>query len=514
MPAQMPAQKQAGFLPPVGMNLAAFFSKMCLRDCEFLASMEFNPEVRVKSKVAEPIQGPAKYRFTSIEGWRVLISVLFSCNLSKVLLRTVMLFLSFFFLTAGLRSETRTDQQNAQIQLGGQLIHDLGCVMCHDIDGHESTVREEAPDLSYEGEMIRRSWLRSFLGKPSPIRPAIKARMPNLRLTDREVQAITEYLSSLTDPGEPLEEAFRYPMRSRSLEEVGEILMSPDYFDCFNCHVRGERKPEGPPEDWAPDLTKVKNRVNPDFFFKWLADPPKYRPDTKMPAFFPDEYSGPDDILDGDEKKQIAAIREFLMSIGAEGETSRDTVDLPEVKRSEGRALVMRLNCVGCHEIATLPPGKKVGPNLTTEGSRVKKTWLTNFLRKPYSISPEYELMGSHARMPTFSFTEEELLAVVEYISEVLVEKDSSQEVRLEPAWAARGKILFREKRCDNCHRIGRRPGGIGPVLTDAGERLRPDWVVNFIQKPSHYLETRMPNLKVNEQEAKALASYILSPKN
>ena len=173
----------------------------------------------------------------------------------------------------------------------------------------------------------------------------------------------------------------------------------------------------------------------------------------------------------------------------------------------------MRLNCVGCHEIAVLPEGKKIGPHLTYQGSRVRKDWLMDFLRSPYTIKPEYALMGSSARMPTFHFKDAELNAVVEYISLVLVDKEIGQEISLEGALAKKGEKLFSEKRCNDCHRIGDKPAGIGPDFTMAGKRLLPAWTINFIQHPSHYLDTRMPNLQVSAEEAEALASYILGPK-
>ena len=116
--------------------------------------------------------------------------------------------------------------------------------------------------------------------------------------------------------------------------------------------------------------------------------------------------------------------------------------------------------------------------------------------------------------MPTFSLTVAETLAVAEYISQALVDKNVQQDGGIDPSLAKGGRRLFKEKTCDNCHRIGSSPGGIGPDLTAAGERLRPGWVIKFIQKPEHYLETRMPNLKVSPEEARALAAYVFGPKN
>jgi len=409
------------------------------------------------------------------------------------------------------------DRRESQIDKGKTLIRDLGCIVCHEIKDHDTTVREEAPNLTLEGEIVRRDWLFTFLRKPYVIRPAIKARMPDFRLTDREALAITEYLASLVEGGEPVAKEFSYPRKGSAQEvEAAKKLISQDYFNCFNCHIQGDKIPAGKPDEWAPDLARVRNRINPDFLFKWFQGPDKYRPGVKMPAYFPDKDSGPDDILRGDEMKQMAALRDYLFSIGKVENFpayAQAKAQFPDVTPSEGRTLVTGLNCVGCHEITVLPEGKKIGPNLTYQGSRVQKDWLIAFLRSPHTIKPEYALMGSPARMPTFRFKESELLSVVEYISQVLVDKDAEQEVTVDPSLANKGRTLFREKRCNNCHRIGSDPAGIGPELTEAGKRLRPGWTINFIQRPSHYLDTRMPNLQVSAEESRALAAYILGSK-
>ena len=407
-------------------------------------------------------------------------------------------------------------EQASTVNRGKSLISDYGCIACHEIEGHESRVRAEAPNLTYEGEIVRRDWLFAFLRRPHGIRPSIRARMPNLRLAEREALALAEYLGSLVD-GEPVPPEFHYP-RKTSPEEISAAkkLVSKDYFDCFSCHILGEKKPTGNPDQWAPDLTNVRSRMNPDFLLKWLRDPNKYRPGTKMPAFFPDKDSGPDDILGGDEMRQMAAIRDYVMSLGkAESfpEYARAKAKFSDVALSDGRALMMRLNCVGCHEVAVLPRGKKVGPHLTYEGSRVRKDWLIGFLRAPHTIKPEYVLMGNATRMPTFPLSPADTLAVAEYISQVLVDKEADQDDTIDFALAGQGRRLFKEKTCDNCHRIGSSAGGIGPELTEAGKRLRPGWTIKFIQRPEHYLDTRMPNLKVTPQEARALAAYILGPK-
>jgi len=100
---------------------------------------------------------------------------------------------------------------------------------------------------------------------------------------------------------------------SRENLEAGKLLTSKDYFDCFSCHQRGAQKPQGPPEGWAPDLALAHVRLSPEWIVKWLHDPQKVMPGTKMPSFFP---GGPPDVLGGDDEAQIRALRDYILSLG------------------------------------------------------------------------------------------------------------------------------------------------------------------------------------------------------
>lgn len=407
---------------------------------------------------------------------------------------------------------------------GKRLISNLGCPVCHELPGLDTTIREEAPNLTFEGEMVRPEWLFAFLKNPTGIRPAIRGRMPDFRLTDREALTLTAYLMSLRDdlPEPPAQVRYRGTPRAEFIP-AAKKLTSKDYFDCFSCHILGDQRPSGKPEDWAPDLNRIRHRFRPNFFLKWFADPNRYRPNTKMPEFFPDEESGPDDVLEGDELRHMAAIRDYLMSLGPvaiDPGYQRAKAANPDVRPSEGRRLMVRFNCVGCHQVAGMPRGKRIGPSLSHEGSRVRREWLVAFLMNPGVIKPEYTLMvagkGAGPRMPSFKLTPEEVASIADFVGQTLVDPKAKDPFAATPPpteLARQGEKLFAEKFCNNCHRIKHRPGGIGPDLTHAGRRLRPGWTVNFIQRPSHYLDTRMPNLKVNTDEARALATYILGRK-
>ncbi len=422
------------------------------------------------------------------------------------------------------KSPSQKGKPVTKLHSGKRLISDLGCPVCHNLPGLKTTIREEAPNLTFEGEMVRPEWLFAFLKDPTRIRPAIKGRMPDFRLSDREALALTKYLMTRRDGLPKPPSSVRYQGKPKpGIVAIAKKLTSKDYFDCFSCHLMNGRAPAGKPEEWGPDLGRIRHRFRPDFFLKWLRDPNKYRPKTKMPGFFLDEESGPDDILKGDELRQMAALRDYLMSLGPlkiDPAYKRAKAANPRVRLSEGRRLMVRLNCVGCHQISGLPRGKRIGPNLAHEGSRVRRGWLVKFLTNPDVIKPEYALMatgkGAPPRMPSFNLTPQEVASIADYMGKSLVDpqaKGSPGPVKPSNKVIRRGELLFTKKFCNNCHRIKKKPGGIGPDLTHAGRRLKPRWTVNFILRPSHYLDTRMPNLKVNIEEAKVLATFILGTK-
>jgi mono/diheme cytochrome c family protein len=235
-----------------------------------------------------------------------------------------------------------------------------------------------------------------------------------------------------------------------------------------------------------------------------------------MPSYFPDDKSGPDDILGGDETAQILALRDWL--VGRSRRANNPAYEVAKAEHSDanvsaGRSLFLRVNCVGCHRVSGFPEGKRVGPPLGFQGSRVTREWLQGFLKKPTAIKPEYAIMGSDARMPDFRLTDREAEVLTEYIMTTLVDPNVKPVAAgtFDPKLARDGEHLFAEKFCDNCHRIADRPGGIGPDLTLAGRRLNPAWVYRFVLNPTHYLDdTRMPDLKLTETEARAVTSYLI----
>lgn len=73
------------------------------------------------------------------------------------------------------------------------------------------------------------------------------------------------------------------------------------------------------------------------------------------------------------------------------------------------------------------------------------------------------------------------------------------------------GKRLYLNKYgCNACHRVGDAGGVVGPTLDRAGFRLNSTWVYRWVKYPqSMKPETRMPNLGLSDQDAKAITIYL-----
>jgi len=76
---------------------------------------------------------------------------------------------------------------------------------------------------------------------------------------------------------------------------------------------------------------------------------------------------------------------------------------------------------------------------------------------------------------------------------------------------AEHGKQLYTNKYgCNACHRVGEAGGVVGPALDRAGFRLNATWVYRWIKYPqSMKPETRMPNLGISDEDARAVTMYV-----
>lgn len=221
------------------------------------------------------------------------------------------------------RYQANQDIRVTQTVEGRRLMHQYNCIGCHEIEGRGGFIRKyyqenptlAPPVLNGEGEKVQSQWFFGFLKSPIPIRPWLELRMPTFGLSDDHTGRLVDYFNNLSNVEFPFT-FFDERKVPPEFIDAAKKLVSRDYFNCFSCHQQGDKKPEGPVEGWAPDLALARQRLNPDWIIKWLKDPQKIQPGTKMPSFYP---GGPDDILGGKEDLQIEAMRDYIMTLGRNG---------------------------------------------------------------------------------------------------------------------------------------------------------------------------------------------------
>jgi mono/diheme cytochrome c family protein len=247
------------------------------------------------------------------------------------------------------------------VEKGRRLVRNLNCQGCHQIGEKGGTIKAVvashleaagvdsasipsqamglSPPLLYnaaakigEGSRVQTAWLHDFLTDPSKkIRPWLELRMPTFEFTEDELNTLTRYFAA--------QDGVTYPYDPKPVLDPTMVATGHDLFtrwQCIKCHVVAGKLPDQDPSNMAPDLANVPVRLRADWLSKWLADPGHIQPGTKMPANFPvnaEENAFPE-ILGGDQKAQIEAVRSYLLTLGPGGlQVRQGTPAVPHASR-------------------------------------------------------------------------------------------------------------------------------------------------------------------------------------
>jgi cytochrome c2 len=432
---------------------------------------------------------------------------------------------------------------------GRQLFETVGCTGCHLLDAgakrddyYPEINRLHGPNLIRTGSKLSSGWLFAWIKDPR--RYAADTRMPSLRLTDQEAADITAYLMSSRDPeyenltmpevdtGVRDELVLSYLQNTLTVEQSHQRLesMSPGEKDvylgeqtirkygCWGCHdLKGfeDAKPIG------VELTEEGSKPLHQFDFGHIHDVPHTRHDwirTKM--LDPRVYDEGKDVAKtygellkmpnfGMSEREADAVtttvlgftKESVLAKRRAGQSARSAI------LARGRKLITLYNCRGCHLVegkgqAIRTSIEDVGmlpPNLAAEGARVQADWLFDYLHDPGQVTLRPWLT---ARMPTFGFGDDEVNTVVAYFaSREQREPFLSAPQRPSERDLVVGDVAFNMFQCAKCHPAG--PGAetavvgsgeLAPSLLLARERLRHDWVPDWIVDPQSWIAgTKMP---------------------
>jgi mono/diheme cytochrome c family protein len=179
-------------------------------------------------------------------------------------------------LPASLRVAGRKQSNYQAAGKAGQLIEDMRCVSCHLINGRGGDM---APELTFEGTSVQRTWLVNFLKNPGTLRPSLIRRMPRFNMTDAEANTLADYILAVyqTPAFDP-----EGPSQSSPAEvEHGKELFYGKYA-CVSCHIVDPNQDKG---YIGPTLTHVGSRLTAAWIFHWLKNSQSMRPGSLEPVW-------------------------------------------------------------------------------------------------------------------------------------------------------------------------------------------------------------------------------------
>jgi cytochrome c551/c552 len=174
----------------------------------------------------------------------------------------------------------------------------------------------------------------------------------------------------------------------------------------------------------------------------------------------------------------------------------------------EGWWVVKKYNCMGCHQLI---PGQKtvlmtlkhyegaqeqLPPKLLTEGARVNPEWMLRFLSNPSLSDTDTNRNGVRSylqvRMPTFSFSENELGKLVRFFQALSRQPfpyipEEIPQLTAKETEMARSLFSSPAAPCLKCHATGdpaHDRTATAPNFLQAKGRLKADWVERWIIDP------------------------------
>ena len=216
---------------------------------------------------------------------------------------------------------------NTQQQLT-HIFNSFNCYACHERDGiggpegdrnqmFLSTIPEMGdegrlpPPLSGVGDKLSESYLNHILSNGANERPYMKTRMPKFGLAGtKPLVQIFRDLDLKTEA--EIAELDESPKR---VAAVGRALAGDKGLSCVKCHTFDRFKATG---IQAIAMDRMASRLREDWFHRYLVNPVKYRPGTRMPTAFPNGKSVATEVYDGDPQRQLSAMWAW-MTLGNEG---------------------------------------------------------------------------------------------------------------------------------------------------------------------------------------------------
>ncbi len=458
--------------------------------------------------------------------------------------------------------EPRLEEQGAgDGERGKAIFESRGCMACHSIgEGDEQVGGDFAANLSRVGEKVNYDYLVRWVHNPRertlPYCPIHKrditpedyaenglpfdfgldnnhcplgdhslqvqnpTTMPILRLTPEEARDVASYL--MTQKSEDAAYPAVPELDDPALAEKGRFLVR--HYGCSGCHEIAGLENES---KIGTNLTREGSKPIERLDFALLTEEAKEEGWYNHKGFFERKLADPAIYDQGKVKKPLEKLRMPNFHLSEEQKTQVTTFLLGSVDQKipekfhyrpgggrkdiqEGWKVVMKYNCVACHQFA---PGQKtvlrqlplyqtddgkelLPPPLVGEGARVDPNWLAPFLKNPALSETDTHRNGVRdylqIRMPTFNLSNAEVQKLVRFFSASSQQTLPYMPAELESLSAAEltmARQLFTHPAapCLRCHATGDPKAdqtATAPSFALTRERLKPDWTRRWIVHP------------------------------
>ena len=447
-----------------------------------------------------------------------------------------------------------------KINVARMLFIENGCHGCHLTKGFEN-LPKVGPDLRQMSSKFSKEWAFKWIKNPKAFRPT--TRMPryfgnsnnsspeDMDRSNVEVRALVEYLFSKSKP-------MTYPALAVSGNaQNGQVLVTQ--LGCVGCHLTSGEKAASidTRRRFGPALDKLGSKTNAEWLYHWLKEPRHYSPQTRMPNMKLSDQEAIDiaayllSLRDPAwEAEKLPEIKEQYLkdeilfhlkrTHGLQAEAEYNKMSAEQRWNFLGEKTLSRYGCAGCHLIDGMETAKGIGTSLSEEGSKKITKFDFGFVDIEHSV-PAYvhqkiieprvfdkdrvKRWDEKLIMPNYQFSDEESAALTMLIMGLTNERVPAEAQRVlnsREELAEKGKWLVIQKNCVACHNIDGWGGEIAQVITEQGmappalysqgEKVRSDWLFNFLKAPGKirpWLNVRMPNFRLSDEEANTLVQYF-----
>ena len=409
---------------------------------------------------------------------------------------------------------------------GRKALEKYGCYGCHEVQRYSEELK---PSLSLDrlGDKVKRKWLINWLKNPGDYLE--RTKMPRFRLSQDEIDALTEFLLSSRD-----KDALNIVEGEGNYDRGGELFRQSRCISCHSINGKGGVL--------ASELGNIAGKVKKEWIPLYLRSVHYYQPKIKMlqynfteqealdvAEYMMEEFYIEEEENDGDangretEEGGTAGEGEYFESEATNANVS-EGIQKDLIKK--GKEAFIKYGCYGCHDRTGIDVQLKIGPELMAIGSKDEdhlefggvndvKGYIEDYI---FLKIKDTRLFDNNAKMPQFNLSDENLInltfALLSFTKENIplnYRVPGKRKIKFKP----QGQIgfLFRKYRCISCHEVFGEGGELSTAPLDmTGSQLKKEWLFKYLKNPyavRPIVTPRMPRFRMTDEEAKYMTDYI-----